>query len=79
MSTDLATHARFVRSAYEIVSDGVVPERFVEWRFRYTHRFEAEHLLERAGFVIESVRDGYHGEPFTSDSPVLLLVGRRRD
>jgi hypothetical protein len=45
----------------------------------YRHRFEAEHLLERAGFVIESVRGGYHGEPFTSDSSVLLLVGRRRD
>ena len=43
------------------------------------NRFEAEHLLERAGFVIESVQGGYHGEAFTSGSSVLLLVGRRRD
>lgn len=79
VSTDLATQVRVIRSAYETVTDGVVRKRFVEWPFRYTHRFEAEHLLERAGFVIESVQGGYHGEAFTSDSPVLLLVGRRRD
>jgi SAM-dependent methyltransferase len=79
VSTDLATQVRVIRSAYETVSDGVVTKHFVEWPFRYTHRFEAEQLLERAGFVVESVRGGYHGEPFTSDSSVLLLVGRRRD
>lgn len=77
----LAATADFVRdqAAYETVSDGVVTKHFVEWPFRYTHRFEAEHLLERAGFVVESVQGGYHGEAFTSDSSVLLLVGRRRD
>ena len=79
VSTDLATQVRVIRSAYETVSDGVVTKHFVEWPFRYTHRFEAEHLLERAGFVVESVQGGYHGEAFTSDSSVLLLVGRRRD
>jgi len=79
VSTDLATQVRVIRSAYETVSDGVVTKHFVEWPFRYTHRFEAEHLLERAGFVVESVQRGYHGEAFTSDSSVLLLVGRRRD
>ena len=79
VSTDLATQVRVIRSAYETVSDGVVTKHFVEWPFRYTHRFEAEHLLERTGFVVESVQGGYHGEPFTSDSSVLLLVGRRRD
>ena len=49
VSTDLATQVRVIRSAYETVSDGVVTKHFVEWPFRYTHRFEAEHLLERAG------------------------------
>jgi transposase-like protein len=63
----------------ETVSDGVVTKQFVELPFRYTHRFAAEHLLERAGFVVESVQGGYHGEAFTSDSSVLLLVGRRSD
>ena len=67
------------QAAYETVSDGVVTKHFVGWPFRYTRRFEAEHLLERAGFVVESVQGGYHGEAFTSDSSVPLLVGRRRD
>jgi len=37
------------------------------------------HSTATAGFVVESVQGGYHGEAFTSDSSVLLLVGRRRD
>jgi SAM-dependent methyltransferase len=78
VSTDLATQVRVIRSAYETVTNGVVTKQFVEWPFRYTYRFEAEHLLERAGFAIESLHGGYHGEAFTSDSSVLLLVGRRR-
>jgi len=67
-----------IRSAYEVVSDGQVTKRFVEWPFRYTYRFEAEHLLERAGFDVEAVHGGYDGGAFAADSPVLLLLGRRR-
>ena len=78
VSTDLAAQVRVIRSAYEIVTDEVVTKRFVEWAFRYTYRFEAEHLLERAGFDVEAVHGGYHGETFTSDSSSLLLLGRRR-
>lgn len=78
VSTDLATQVRMIRSAYEVVNDGHVTKRFVEWPFRWTYRFEAEHLLERAGLDVEAVHGGYDGESFTADSPVLLLLGRRR-
>ncbi len=79
VSTDLAAQVRVIRSAYEIVADGgSVTKRFVEWPYRYTYRFEAEHLLERAGFEIEAVYGGYQREPFTSDSPTLLVLARRR-
>jgi SAM-dependent methyltransferase len=78
VSTDLAAQVRVIRSAYEIVSNGAVTKRFVEWPFRFTYRFEAEHLLERAGFEVEAVHGGYHGEVFRSESPVLLLLGRRQ-
>lgn len=78
VSTDLAAQVRVIRSAYEVVSDGQVTKRFVEWPFRYTYRFEAEHLLERAGFDVEAVHGGYDGGAFAADSPVLLLLGRRR-
>src|SRR5437773_378547 len=51
VSTDLASQVRVIRSAYEIVAaDGSVTKRFVEWPYRYIYRFEAELLLEQAGF-----------------------------
>ena len=78
VSTDLAAQVRVIRSAYEVVAgDGSVTKRFVEWPFRFTYRFEAEHLLERAGFEIEAVYGGYQHEPFTTDSRVMLLLARR--
>jgi SAM-dependent methyltransferase len=79
VSTDLAAQVRVIRSAYEVVArDGSVTKRFVEWPMRYTYRFEAEHLLERAGFAVEGVYGGYQREPFTSESRVLLLLAQRR-
>ena len=79
VSTDLARQVRVIRSAYEVVAaDGSLTKRFVEWPFRYTYRFEAEHLLARAGFRVEAVYGGYQREPFTSESRVLLLLARRR-
>ncbi len=78
VSTDLAAQVRVIRSAYEVVAaDGSVTKRFVEWPYRYTYRFEAEHLLERAGFEIAALYGGYGREPFTSESRVMLLVARR--
>lgn len=78
VSTDLAAQVRVIRSAYEIVArDGSVTKRLVEWPYRYLFRFEAEHLLERAGFIIESVHGGYAREPLTSDSPTMLFLARR--
>ena len=78
VSTDLAAQVRIIRSAYEVVDDaGAVTKRFVEWPFRYTFRFEAEHLLERAGFRIEALYGGYSGEPFGAESPLMLFLARR--
>src|SRR5215208_5974965 len=78
VSTNLADQVRVIRSAYEIVADdGSVTKRFVEWPYRYTFRFEAEHLLERAGFEVEAAYGGYRREPFTSESRSLLLLARR--
>jgi SAM-dependent methyltransferase len=79
VSTDLAAQVRVIRSMYEVVADdGSVSKRFVEWPFRYTFRFEAEHLLERAGFEVQAVYGGYECEPFTSDARTMLLLARRR-
>jgi hypothetical protein len=78
VSTNLADQVRVIRSAYEIIADdGSVTKRFVEWPYRYTFRFEAEHLLERAGFEVDAAYGGYRREPFTSESRSLLLLARR--
>jgi len=78
VSTDLVAQVRIIRSAYEIVADnGSVTKRFVEWPYRYTYRFEAEHLLERAGFEIEAIYGGYQREPFVSASRTMLVLARR--
>jgi SAM-dependent methyltransferase len=78
VSTDLAAQVRVIRSAYELVTDdGAVTKRFVEWPYRYIYRFEAEHLLERAGFEVEALYGGYAREPFVSDSRTMLFLARR--
>ena len=78
VSTDLAAQVRVIRSAYELVTDaGAVTKRFVEWPYRYVYRFEAELLLEQAGFEIEAVYGGYAREPFVSDSRTMLMLARR--
>ena len=79
VETDLATQVRRIRSVYEeIASDGRVRKQVVEWPFRFTYRFEAEHLLERAGFEIAGVYGGHQREPFASESKWLVLLGRRQ-
>ena len=80
VGTDLAAQIREIRSIYEVIDPqgGVVTKRIVEWPFRWVHRFEAELLLERADFDVEAVHGGYHGEPFTSESRVMLFLARRR-
>jgi SAM-dependent methyltransferase len=79
VATDLARQVRVIRSIYETVDDAghVVEKRFVEWPYRWLHRFEAEHLLHRAGFEVEAVYGGYQTEPFTSESPAMLFLAIR--
>ena len=79
VSVDLARQVRVVRSTYEVVDPrgSVIEKRFVEWPYRWTHRFEADLLLERAGFEIEALYGGYRREPFTSESSTMLFVARK--
>lgn len=78
VSTDLSAQIRVIRSKYEVIAaDGSVSVRIVEWPYRYVYRFEAEHLLERAGFEIEAIYGGYQREPFQSDSRAMVIIARR--
>ena len=55
-------------------------ERLVHaFPFRYLFRFEAEHLLSRAGFEVEHLYADYDKSPFGSKYPgELLFVARKR-
>jgi SAM-dependent methyltransferase len=79
VSTDLTRQIRVIRSAYEVIDDrgAVVTKRFVEWPYRWTYRFEAEHLLERAGLAVEALYGGYQREPFTSASTAMVFLARK--
>jgi SAM-dependent methyltransferase len=79
VATDLAAQIRTIRSIYELIDEHGVPivKRIVEWPYRYIFRFEAEHLLERAGFAIEATYGGYQREPFTTDSTSMIFLARR--
>lgn len=45
---------------------------------RWFYRYELEHLLERAGFVVEAVYGSYDLDPFVASSDIMLTVARRR-
>jgi hypothetical protein len=50
------------------------------FRLRYLFRFEAEHLLARAGFAVEHVYADFEGGEYGSKYPgELLFVTRRKD
>lgn len=77
VSVDLSRQVRVIRSVYDLVArDGSTTKRFVEWPFRWTHRFEAELLLERAGFEVEAIHGGYRREPFAADTKLMLFLAR---
>jgi hypothetical protein len=79
VSNDRARQVRVIRSIYEIIDDTgkVIDKRFVEWPYRWLHRFEAEHLLYRAGFEVQAVYGGYEREPCTADSTTMLFLATR--
>lgn len=69
---------------YELIYYVIHPdgrqERLVQaFPMRYLFRFEAEHLLARAGFTLEHVYADFDKNPYGSTYPgELLMVARRR-
>ncbi len=54
-------------------------ERIVDaFRIRYLFRYEAEHLLARAGFRVEAVYGDMAGSPFGTDDPGELILHARK-
>lgn len=77
--TDRAEQMQYYRLIYdEIDGEGNVRRTVVPMPIRYTHRFEAELLLERAGFAVKQLLGSYAGDEYGSDSERLILIAARQ-
>ncbi len=81
LASDRALQVNRYELIYYITHPGGRSERLVQaFPLRYLFRFEAEHLLARAGFDVEHVYGDYDKTPFGTKYPgELILVARRRD
>lgn len=79
VSRDFAEQTSEVELIYRIERQGGGEEKLVHaFPMRWLYRFEAEHLLARAGFVVDAVYEDHAGTPFSGrDGGELLLVARR--
>jgi SAM-dependent methyltransferase len=76
---DLAEQVIHVNLIYdEIAADGQVRRTLAPFDLRYLWRFEAELLLDKAGFALEAIYGDHSMEPFGGDSDTMILVARRR-
>lgn len=75
---DRANQVNHVELIYEVTHpDGRAERRVHAFAMRYLFRFEAEHLLARAGFGVERLYSGYDKSPFGSSYPgELIFVAR---
>ncbi len=61
----------------ELLPDGLCRRVVAPFALRYLHRFEAQLLLERAGFVVEALYGNYDLDEFTAESPRMIFVARK--
>lgn len=79
VSRDHITQTQLVEFGFRITEpDGRWHEQRDTFALRYIFRYEAEHLLERAGFRVEALYAGYDRQPYGSTYPgELVFVARR--
>jgi SAM-dependent methyltransferase len=78
-TVDLAEQTLNVTIMYdEIARDGQVRRTIVPFTLRYLWRFEAELLLEKAGFAIDGLYGDWDLSPFESESDHMVIVARRK-
>jgi SAM-dependent methyltransferase len=78
LDRDLARQTFAGELTYEITyPDGRTESLVHRYRFRYLFRFEAEHLLARAGFTVDCVYSAFDRAPYGSHYPgELIFVAR---
>ena len=79
VSRDAANQINYVELIYYLTHPNGRQERLVQaFPMRYLFRFEAEHLLARAGFEVEQLYADYDKSPYGSKYPgELIFVARK--
>jgi SAM-dependent methyltransferase len=78
-TVDLAEQLLHVNLIYdEIFPDGQLKRTLAAFDLRYLWRYEAELLLEKAGFTLEAVYGDWGLGPFESASERMILLARAR-
>ena len=79
VSRDLTTQVQNVEMVYYITHpDGHQERKTHDFQMRYLFRYEAEHLLARAGFVLDTIYGDYDKSPFGVKYPgELILVAHK--
>ncbi|HZE37400.1 MAG TPA: class I SAM-dependent methyltransferase [Stackebrandtia sp.] len=62
----------------ELDDAGTVTRRPYELWWRPIYRYEIELMLAEAGFAVARIEGGHRGEPFTMDSPHMLIQAELR-
>jgi SAM-dependent methyltransferase len=60
------------------LADGREQQHVHEFRLRYLHRYEAEHLLARSGFAVEDLFSDYDKSPYGAQYPGELIFTARK-
>ena len=79
VSRDRLNQVQQVEILYYVThSDGRLERLVHSFPMRYLYRFEAEHLLARSGFEVQSVYSGYDKSPYGSNYPgELIFVAKK--
>jgi SAM-dependent methyltransferase len=79
IDSDAADQLSHVTYLYDESShDGTLSRRTMQFSMRWFYRFEMEHLLARAGFVLRQVYGSYDLEPLSDASPRMICVAGLR-
>jgi SAM-dependent methyltransferase len=78
-TVDLAEQTLHVTIIYdEVATDGSLRRTLVPFDTRYLWRYEAELLLDKAGYALEALHGDWDANPFESASDRMILVARRK-
>ena len=82
VSRDAANQINFTELVHYVTYPDGRQERLVQaFPMRYLFRFEAEHLLARAGFTVEQLYADYDKSPYGSKYPgeLIFVAGRTKE